>query len=155
MSEVVTPAETREETAFLDAILATPVMKEAEKFLTTKRFIINRRVGQNGRVQVNRNAFRNAIRKIWFGIFSRERNVDASSGFEHVFLGERRDGKVIGLHNWIYYANQEKQHNVNYLGHMRVVRLGNVCQKLAETLFKLSLTLRFLDIISERDGCKE
>ena len=45
----------------------------------------------------------------------RER-VFGSSGFEHVFVGEIREGKVIGFHNWIQIHMQEKLGNVDYRG---------------------------------------
>jgi len=135
MSEVVTPQETAEETAFLDAILETPVMKRVENFLTTKRFIINRRTGNSGQVQINKDAFRNEMRQIWFGVFPRENNVMASSGFEHVFLGETRNGEVAGFHNWIFFSKQEANHSLNYLGHLRIIGLGNVSSNETRMLF--------------------
>jgi len=39
-----------------------------------------------------------------------------SSGFEHVFVGEERAGKIMGLHNWVQYYIEEKKGNINYLG---------------------------------------
>ena len=42
-----------------------------------------------------------------------------SSGFEHVFVGESRDGTVIGLHNWLQFYLQEKLGNIDYRGHFR------------------------------------
>lgn len=49
-----------------------------------------------------------------------------SSGFEHVFLSEIKRGKIIGLHNWIYFAEAEKRGQLNYKGWMKVVDLGEV-----------------------------
>ena len=40
----------------------------------------------------------------------------ARSGFEHVFVGEEKDGKITGLHNWIQYYLEEKKGNVDYMG---------------------------------------
>ena len=35
-------------------------------------------------------------------------------GFEHVFLGEIDDGKVKGVHNWIWLYKMEKKGNIDY-----------------------------------------
>ena len=44
--------------------------------------------------------FINQLDDLWFKLYRREAAGD-SSGFEHVFVGEIRDGAVIGLHNWL------------------------------------------------------
>lgn len=49
----------------------------------------------------------------------RTRGVLDSSGFEHVFVGETRDGKILGFHNWIQFYLQEKVGNVDYQGYIR------------------------------------
>ena len=36
------------------------------------------------------------------------------SGFEHVFLGEIDDGKVKGVHNWIWLYQMEKKQLIDY-----------------------------------------
>lgn len=96
--EVVTSQESQEESDFLDAVLTTPSMKKAEKFLVDKGFISTTRRSANGNVQVNNRAFREALHQIWFGLYTRENRILGSSGFEHVFLGEVKDGKVSGFY---------------------------------------------------------
>ena len=125
-AESVTPQESLEETAFLDAIFSTQVIKKAEKFLIDKGHIVTRKYGKDGKVTVNANAFRETLHQIWFGLYSREHNALGSSGFEHVFLGETKNGQVSGFHNWIFFSKQEAQNKVNYNGHLRVMRLGSV-----------------------------
>jgi len=125
VAENVTPQEKTEESAFLDAVLATTVMKKAEEFLLDKRYIISRKTGRNGQVQVNKNAFKEALQQIWCDIYSRGNRTLSSSGFEHVFAGELKNGQVSGLHNWVFFARQETANNLNYNGHIRIVRLGS------------------------------
>ena len=61
------------------------------------------------------NDFQNVIYDCWFAPYRRVKNND-SSGFEHVFVGEEKSGKITGLHNWIQYYIEEKKGNIDYLG---------------------------------------
>ena len=61
------------------------------------------------------NDFCNVVYDCWFAPYRRVRNND-SSGFEHVFVGEEKDGKITGLHNWIQYYIEEKKGSIDYLG---------------------------------------
>lgn len=65
----------------------------------------------------NVNAFKEQLQQMWFRNYSREVRDD-SSGFEHVFVGEARDGKVIGLHNWIQFSNEERKGTLDYKGYI-------------------------------------
>lgn len=49
-----------------------------------------------------------------------------SSGFEHVFLSEVKNGTVMGLHNWIYMSEAERTGDLNYQGWLKKIDLGNV-----------------------------
>ncbi len=52
------------------------------------------------------------LRELWFGVYSRGNRILGSSGFEHVFLGEKKDGKVQGFHNWVYFYHLEQRNQV-------------------------------------------
>ena len=75
----------------------------------------------------NVGAFKQQLHQMWFSAYRREIQND-SSGFEHVFVGEARDGQVIGLHNWIQFSNEEQKRNLNYKGYIfpRVHRCGHM-----------------------------
>ncbi|KAI6222970.1 Endoribonuclease [Aphelenchoides fujianensis] len=58
---------------------------------------------------VDEKTFKEAIRHIWFGVYSRADRKLGSSGFEHVFLGEIVEKKmeVGGMHNWAIVHTHE------------------------------------------------
>lgn len=113
--ETVTSEERKEESELLDKILETDVMKSMMKFLADK-----------GYIQDDEYEFKDTMKRIWFSQFKRIDGDASSSGFETVFLAEQFDSDIIGLHNWIYYAKQEAEKTVNYLGYMKEVKLGDV-----------------------------
>jgi len=62
-------------------------------------------------------SFKQQLYQMWFRSYTREVRDD-SSGFEHVFVGEARGGKILGLHNWIQFSNQERQGKLDYKGYI-------------------------------------
>ncbi|XP_012217822.1 endoribonuclease CG2145 isoform X2 [Linepithema humile] len=112
--EIVTPEERKEETELLDKFLETDVFKAAMKFLVDKGFIPN-----------DEYEFKDTMRRIWFSQFQRVEGEPSSSGFEAVFVAEKLDSYMIGPQNWIYYAKQEAQKNLDYRGYMKDVKLGD------------------------------
>lgn len=115
ITETVTNEELAEESAFLDAVLDTAVMQE------THRFLINQKLLNNAR----KAHFKDTLRGMWFGLYARAPGKQGSSGFEHVFLGEWKNG-ISGFHSWIRYQQEEAKGKMNYLGYIKTIPLGKV-----------------------------
>lgn len=59
-----------------------------------------------------------ALHQRWFRRYTRAAR-DNTCGFEHTFCGEvDANGKVIGLHNWVAVALEEKAGRLNFFGHI-------------------------------------
>jgi len=61
----------------------------------------------------------------WFGMYDRARTTLGSSGFEHVFIGEIKNGAVGGFHNWFHWYYLEKKGELNYLGYWETAEFGD------------------------------
>eukprot|EP00232_Nephroselmis_pyriformis_P005060 CAMPEP_0182905624 /NCGR_PEP_ID=MMETSP0034_2-20130328/33092_1 /TAXON_ID=156128 /ORGANISM="Nephroselmis pyriformis, Strain CCMP717" /LENGTH=290 /DNA_ID=CAMNT_0025041083 /DNA_START=25 /DNA_END=897 /DNA_ORIENTATION=+ len=105
VAEVVTHQERREMYSFLETMMDTDVMRYCHKFLAA-----------NGKAEEDEQAFKKQLYQAWFYPYRREGRGNDSSGFEHVFVGEERDGKIIGFHNWIQFYIEEYKGNVDYQG---------------------------------------
>ncbi|XP_030324446.1 poly(U)-specific endoribonuclease, partial [Calypte anna] len=103
--EEVTEEELREQEEFLREVMETKVMEKLFTFLQQK----NRYDSQE--------EFYSDLKEMWFGIYSRGDGQRDSSGFEHIFSGEVKKGKVSGFHNWIRFYLLEKEGTLNYLSH--------------------------------------
>ncbi|XP_041975323.1 poly(U)-specific endoribonuclease homolog isoform X2 [Aricia agestis] len=114
VNEYVTAQERTEENAFMDAVMSTSVMRHLMTFLKEK-----------GYVTPDPKQQRDFVKQMWFGMYSRGQGKISSSGFEHVFLSELKNGEPIGLHNWIYYSKEEAANRVNYLGYLKYLSLGD------------------------------
>ncbi|XP_019617639.1 PREDICTED: poly(U)-specific endoribonuclease-D-like [Branchiostoma belcheri] len=107
-SEVVTSSENAEIDAFMAAIQGTDVITKLHEFLAYK-----------GLASSNLATFMADLREMWFGLYSRSSGAAMdSSGFEHVFLGEFKNGKVSGFHNWLTTYLLEKDGDLNYYGYI-------------------------------------
>ncbi|KAK5647731.1 hypothetical protein RI129_002623 [Pyrocoelia pectoralis] len=113
-NEVPTSEERQEEDDLLDTMINTNVMEYTRHFLVSKGVI-----GSDPR------EFKNVLKEIWFTLYPRRKGRLGSSGFEHIFLAEIKNGQVSGFHNWIYFNDQELKNNVDYLGYMKILDLGN------------------------------
>ena len=105
-----TRAERKEEDEFLDEVMKSKVMKETVQFLKNNKIFTK-----------SEKDFRNLLKELWFDVYSRGHRILGSSGFEHVFLGEKKNGTVQGFHNWVYFHHLEQSRNINYLGHWEQV----------------------------------
>lgn len=105
-AEVVTDEEVAENRRFIDQIMKTRCIKYLHKYLQAK-----------GKADKDKNIFKRQLYKIWFSLYRRGTRND-SCGFEHVFVGELRSGKVIGFHNWIQLFVEEKKGNLDYQGYI-------------------------------------
>ncbi|XP_017002381.2 endoribonuclease Arlr [Drosophila takahashii] len=113
VNEHVTPNERKEENDFLDAVMATPVMRQAMQFLQ-----------QKGVVGPDPKTHRDLVKELWFTQYSRGQGKIGSSGFEHVFVHEVKDGTIIGFHNWVYIGDEEKDGRFDYKGYMKEQDIG-------------------------------
>ncbi|XP_061400797.1 endoribonuclease CG2145 [Musca vetustissima] len=113
-NEHVTPNERKEENDFLDAVMASSVMRQAMLFLQNK-----------GIVGPDPKTHRDMVKELWFTQYSRGNGRIGSSGFEHVFVNEVKNGTIIGLHNWVYFADEEKAGRLDYKGYLNQIDLGN------------------------------
>ncbi|EIE27711.1 hypothetical protein COCSUDRAFT_45961 [Coccomyxa subellipsoidea C-169] len=106
-AEKVTQQEQGEEMAFLEVVTATPPMQYVHQYLARKNLVA-------GQME----EFKRQLHQMWFSFYSRSEVRDDTCGFEHVFVGEVDEGKVVGFHNWIQYYLEERAQRVNYLGYL-------------------------------------
>lgn len=135
INEYVSPIERKEEDEFLEAVLATPVMRlvngiEVERAIKSpiehfRRHAMSFLI-QKGIVTADPQTHRELLKTIWFNLYSRGMGKIGSSGFEHVFLSEVKNGTVMGLHNWIYLSEAERTGDLDYKGWTKKIDLGNV-----------------------------
>ncbi|CAJ0953815.1 unnamed protein product [Ranitomeya imitator] len=74
--ETVSNEEILEQTAFMNEVLQTTVMKKLSSFFISKGYY------------TSFESFESDLREMWFGLYMRSKGSLDSSGFEHVFHGE-------------------------------------------------------------------
>ena len=109
-NESTSPEEKQEERRFLDALGETAVMRFSLAWL--------RKHGTDPRCSKLHSMadFKHVLYDLWFAPYRRGSGYNGSSGFEHVFMGEEKNGKISGLHNWVQFYLEEKKGTINYLG---------------------------------------
>ncbi|KAL7832820.1 hypothetical protein SRHO_G00298380 [Serrasalmus rhombeus] len=105
-SESVSSVEVQEQEKFLmETMKNTNLGKELYSFLNSKGYYSSW------------DEFLEDLKMMWFGLYSRNNGKMDSSGFEHIFSGEIKNGKVSGFHNWVRFYLLEKQGLLNYYSH--------------------------------------
>ena len=111
VAEVITSEERKEEAAFLSAIMKTAPMAYVFQYLLKK--------GKLNKTQKTAAGFRAMLHDLWFKMYRRGHSHGAdSSGFEHVFVGEVKNGEVSGFHNWVAFYKEEQRGTVDYKGYI-------------------------------------
>lgn len=90
------PEESAEVQRFLDAIHDCPPMRVAREYVAS----------QTGEA-ISKDQWWAIIERLWFERFDQGSNKDLS-GFEHVVVGEQKQGKVQGYHAWYKYYLDER-----------------------------------------------
>jgi len=108
LTEDHTEQEHLEEMEFLQAVMDSPILQETFGFLVEK-----------GVYTGSYEQFGEKMYTMWFGMYERSSGHLSSSGFEHVFIGEVKNGDVSGFHNWVRWYSEEVAGNMNYLGYWR------------------------------------
>lgn len=110
-AEVISDTERREIWSFLNAISQTPTIQFCHKYCHAKL---------PNKVPNDMNGFLKLLHEIWFQLYNRQRGGrNDSSGFEHVFVGEVKDGDVSGFHNWIQFYLEEQKGAMDYRGYIK------------------------------------
>ncbi|OWF47271.1 poly(U)-specific endoribonuclease-B-like [Mizuhopecten yessoensis] len=122
-AEKVTPEEVKENRQFIEAVMKTDVMQKARAWLISKdvlpdHYFTPDSVLEEKGIALDFN-FMKMLYKLWFSLYRRtrgDRDLDSSS-FEHVFVGEAKQGKIVGLHNWLQFYLEEQAGRIDYHGY--------------------------------------
>lgn len=90
------PEEEAEVQAFLDKVHDCPPMARARAY-----------VAEQSGEDVSKDQWWAILQRVWFERFEMGNNKDLS-GFEHVIVGEQKQGKVQGYHSWYKYYLDER-----------------------------------------------
>jgi poly(U)-specific endoribonuclease len=110
-AENITDTERQEISTFLSAIMQTAPMQFCHKYC---------RANKPDKVPADSEGFKQLLHSTWFELYHRSHGGRAdSSGFEHVFVGEVKDDKVSGFHNWIAVYMEEQKGSLDYRGYIK------------------------------------
>ena len=95
------------------------------EFLVSKNLIADNKMG-----------FKRLLHRMWFALYPRANRSKGSCAFEHVFLGEVKNGKVNGFHNWLFFLLEEQKGDVNYYGFSKGLGFGRGKGGILKTIFE-------------------
>ncbi|XP_076281493.1 uncharacterized protein LOC143209570 isoform X2 [Lasioglossum baleicum] len=102
------------ENLLIDTYLNTNVMAAAMNWL-----------GDRGFIDPDDFEKKDVLRRIWFTIFS-----GSTCGFERVFESENYGTAIMGVQDWLYFANRESAGRINYMSYVDQVKLGTTASLL-------------------------
>jgi poly(U)-specific endoribonuclease len=109
--EVLSDSERSEVSSFLNAVYETGPVQFCHKYCHSK---------DPSNIPEDKEGFIALLKSTWFELYHRSRGGrEDSSGFEHVFVGEVKDGEVSGFHNWIQFYLEEQKGTVDYRGYIK------------------------------------
>ena len=86
------------------------------------------------------------LNNLWFNMYgrsyhTRKRQTEDSSAFEHIFVGESRDGDILGFHNWMRFYQLEKNGYIDYKGFYVSLFVSNISYRMKEkSIYNLNLS---------------
>lgn len=94
-----------EKEEFLNSVMDTKIMKITEDWMIAQ-----------GIFEGSNLTLHDVVDHIWFQQYagSHSSGVLDSTGFEHTFVGQINEERVLGLHNWIHFYELEQAGNVTY-----------------------------------------
>lgn len=111
VAENMTQEELCETRAFLRAVSRTAPMQLCRKYCAA----------HGDGIPGDEEGFTKLLHDLWFRGYGRSHGGGGrdSSGFEHVFVGEIKNGKISGFHNWITFYLEEKAGLIDYRGYIK------------------------------------
>jgi poly(U)-specific endoribonuclease len=136
------PEEEKEVQAFLNKIYDSPPMQLARDYVST----------QSGK-KVNKDQWWAILQRVWFEQFDEGNNKDLS-GFEHVVVGEQKQGKVQGYHCWYKYYLDERfrrdDTNDQVVDCIRFIKWKGLPEDVSPEVVTLSFEWRAFDYDTEQ-----
>eukprot|EP00850_Spirogloea_muscicola_P021750 SM000260S09946 [mRNA] locus=s260:94241:96342:- [translate_table: standard] len=109
ITELDTAANREEQRAFIEEAWGTPPVQYLYHYLAAK-----------GLAPQDPGQFKAMLLRLWFALYGRNGGMRSSCAFEHVFVGEIKQGEhgkeVNGFHNWIQFYIEESRGRVDYRG---------------------------------------
>jgi len=108
--EVNTKQENQEILDLLNHVVDSSPIKKAASYLNKKYGRSNLIEAEDRDSFTDRVKFRNKVKKVWFDQYDWG-PMRSLSGFEHTFVGERKNNQVTGYHFWYKYFVDDSKEN--------------------------------------------